>query len=254
MEIVRWMSLTFDEIRSPNRSLCLVSEGLKSMVALRKVLTAGSTEVTLLDADAARILIEGFVPPSTLVTSSVLDHIDAHMRHFIEASPLCFISSADADGVQEVSPRGDPQGSFKVLNERTLAIADRPGNNRIDTLKNMLVNPQLGLIFVIPGVEETLRISGLGCISVDLDLLSSMSVQNRAPRLAIIVEVRKAHLHCAKAFRRSRVWEKDSQVPRNMLPSFATMIADQVKLSEQKRLELEARIDRSNTENLWEQK
>jgi hypothetical protein len=102
MEIVRWMSLTFDEIRSPNSSLCLVSEGLKSMVALRKV-TAGSTEVTLLDADAARILIEGFVPPSALVTSSVLDHIDAHMRHFIEASPLCFISSADADGVQEVS-------------------------------------------------------------------------------------------------------------------------------------------------------
>ena len=224
------------------------------MVALRKALMAGSTEVTLLDADAARILIEGFVPPSTLVTSSVLDHIDAHMRHFIEASPLCFISSADADGVQEVSPRGDPQGSFKVLNERTLAIADRPGNNRIDTLTNMLVNPQLGLIFVIPGVEETLRISGFGCISVDPDLLTSMSVQNRAPRLAIIIDVRKAHLHCAKAFRRSRVWEQDSQVPRNALPSFATMIADQVKLSEQKRLELEARIDRSNTENLWEQK
>jgi hypothetical protein len=101
----------------------LVSEGLRWMVALRKALTAGSTEVTRLDADAARILIEGFVPPSALVTLSVLDHIDTHMRHFIETSPLCFISSADADGVQEVSPRGDPQGSFKVLNERTLAIA-----------------------------------------------------------------------------------------------------------------------------------
>jgi PPOX class probable FMN-dependent enzyme len=225
------------------------------MVALRKAVTApGSTGVTLLDAEAARTLIDGFVPPSAVVTSSVLDHIDTHMRHFIETSPLCFISSADANGVQEVSPRGDPKGSFKVLNERTLAIADRPGNNRIDTLKNMVVNPQLGFIFVIPGVEETLRISGFGCISVDPDLLDSMSVQNRAPRLAIIVEVRKAHLHCAKAFRRSRVWEEDSHVQRNTLPSFATMIADQARLSEQKRLEFEARINRSNTENLWEQK
>jgi predicted pyridoxine 5'-phosphate oxidase superfamily flavin-nucleotide-binding protein len=86
------------------------------MAALRKALPAGLTGVTLLDADAARILIEGFVPPSALVTSSVLDHIDTHMRHFIETSPLCFISSANTDRVQEISPRGDPQGSFKVLN------------------------------------------------------------------------------------------------------------------------------------------
>jgi uncharacterized protein len=86
------------------------------------------------------------------------------------------------------------------LNERTLANPDRPGNNRIDTLTNMLVNPQLGLIFVIPGVEETVRISGFGCISVDPDLLNSMSVQNRAARLAIIIDVRKSHLHCARHF------------------------------------------------------
>ena len=89
------------------------------MVALRKALMAGSTEVTLLDAEAARILIEKFVPPSALVTLSVLDHIDPHMRHFIEISPLCFISSADADGVQEISPRGDPQGSFKARGLRS---------------------------------------------------------------------------------------------------------------------------------------
>jgi PPOX class probable FMN-dependent enzyme len=223
-------------------------------MADRKAIAAGSAEVKLLDADAAKSLIEGFAPASDLVTSSVLDHINAHMQRFIETSPLCFISSAGPDGIQEVSPRGDPPGSFKVLNERTLAIPDRPGNNRIDTLSNMLVNPQLGLIFVIPGVEETVRISGMGRISVDPDLLGSLSVHNRAPRLAIVIEVTKAHLHCAKAFRRARVWEQDSQISRNVLPSFATMLADQVRLSEQQRLELETRIARANTENLWERK
>jgi PPOX class probable FMN-dependent enzyme len=221
------------------------------MVPRQKSLTAASTDVSLLSAEAAKALIDGFVAPSALVTSAVLDHIDSHMRHFVETAPLCFISSADADGVQEVSPRGDPQGSFKVLNERTLAIADRPGNNRIDTLRNLLVNPQLGVIFVIPGLNETLRISGLGRISVDSHLLSSMSVQNRAPRLAVIVEVRKAHLHCGKAFRRSRVWEQNSQGPPKTLPSFATMIGHQVNLSEQKRRELEARSESESIETLW---
>ena len=227
------------------------------MVALRKALMAGpATGMHVLMPTPPNINRRICPAVGRESTLSVLDHIDTHMRHFIETSPLCFISSADADGVQEVSPRGDPQGSFKVLNERTLAIADRPGNNRIDTLTNMLVNPQLGLIFVIPGVEETLRISGFGCISVDPDLLNSMSVQNRAPRLAIIIDVRKAHLHCAKAFRRSRVWEQNSQVPRNTetLPSFATMIQIRSSFQSKSGSKLEARIDRSNTENLWEQK
>lgn len=214
-----------------------------------------SSELALLENDAARELIEGFPPPSALVTGSVLDHFDAHMARFIDLSPLCFISSCDAVGVQEVSPRGDPPGSFRIIGERRLAIADRPGNNRIDTLKNLLVNPQLGLIFVIPGIDETLRVSGRGSISLDPDLLRSLSIGDRIPpRLAIIIDVEKAHLHCAKAFRRSRVWETSSHSARGALPSFTTMIADQVKMSADKRHEFEARVAKANVEGLWERK
>jgi uncharacterized protein len=212
-------------------------------------------DIAVLTREAAGKLIEGFRPPSALVTGSVLDHLDEHMRRFIALSPLCFVSSCDAAGVQEVSPRGDPPGSFKILSERRLAIADRPGNNRVDTLRNLLVNSQLGLIFIIPGVDETLRVSGRGQISVDGDLLKSMSIDGRMPpRLAIVVEVDRAHLHCAKAFRRSRAWAPDGHIARGDLPSFTTMIADQVKLSADKRAEFEARIATANTEGLWEGK
>ena len=225
------------------------------MSSIRGVARPDASEVAILTQEAARNLIESFRPPSALATGCVLDHIDEHMRRFIALAPLCFVSSCDAAGVQEVSPRGDPPGSFRILSKRRLAIADRPGNNRVDTLRNLLVNSQLGLIFVIPGVDETLRMSGRGHVSVDDGLLRSMSIDGRmSPRLAIVVDVDRAHLHCAKAFRRSRAWEPDSYASRDELPSFTTMIADQVKLSADKRAEFEARIATANVEGLWEGK
>lgn len=215
--------------------------------------TMEQNEVELLDEEAARRLIESFPPPSALVIGAVLDHVDEHLRYFLAQSPLCFISSCDENGVQEVSPRGDPPGSFRIINEKQLAIADRPGNNRIDTLKNLLVSPHVGLIFVIPGIEHTVRISGKARISVDSKLLASLSIsERRPPRLAIIVEVEKAHLHCAKAFRRSRLWEVESHAAPEAVPSFTKTIADQVKMAEEKRHEFGARIAKNNVEGLWE--
>lgn len=225
------------------------------MPSTRDVAPPDASEIAILTQEAVRKLIESFRPPSPLVTGCLLDHIDEHMRRFITLAPLCFVSSCDAAGVQEVSPRGDPPGSFRILSNKRLAIADRPGNNRVDTLRNLSVNSQLGLIFVIPGVDETLRLSGRGHVSIDDRLLRSMSIDGRmSPRLAIVVDVERAHLHCAKAFRRSRAWEPDSQVSRGQLPSFTTMIADQVKLSADKRAEFEARIATANVEGLWEGK
>ncbi|MCY1315261.1 pyridoxamine 5'-phosphate oxidase, FMN-binding family [compost metagenome] len=215
--------------------------------------TSDETAIELLDKDGARALVESFPPPSALVVGAVLDHLDDHFRSFIAQSPLCFVSSCDENGLQEVSPRGDPSGAFRVIDEKRLAIADRPGNNRVDTLKNLLVNPQIGLIFLVPGIEHTLRISGKARISVDKRLLALLSLSERlAPRLAIVVEVEKAHLHCAKAFRRSRIWEVESHAARESVPSFTKTIADQVKMAEERRSEFEARIARNNVEGLWE--
>lgn len=214
---------------------------------------ANSAAIQLLDMQDAGKLVESFPAPSPIVMGAVLDYIDDHFAKFISLSPLCFLSTCDENGVQEVSPRGDPAGSFKIIDEKKFAIADRPGNNRIDTLKNLLVNPQMGFIFVIPGIDHTLRISGRGRLSLDPALLESMTIADRmAPRVAIVVEVEKAHLHCAKAFRRSRIWEQESHVPSNAVPSFTKTIADQVKMAAEKQAEFEARIARNNVEGLWE--
>jgi PPOX class probable FMN-dependent enzyme len=206
----------------------------------------------LLDDAAAQALIDGFPKPSRVVVAMFLGYLDRHLRRYIELSPFCCISTADAQGNQDVSPRGDPPGSFKVLDDRTIAIPDRPGNNRIDSLRNLLVNPRIGLIFMLPGVDETVRISGRARLSTDHKLLESMAVQGKNPRLAIVVEVVVAHIHCAKAFRRSKLWDPASYGSRDRLPSLGQIIGEQINMTAAQTARLDELNDRATLEGLWE--
>jgi PPOX class probable FMN-dependent enzyme len=164
-------------------------------------LTPKAAAPAVLDAEAARALVASYAKPSPLAVAKDIGRIDAHLRRYIEASPFCCVATSDAEGNQDVTPRGDPPGSFKVFGEHVVAIPDRPGNNRLDTLKNLLVNPQIGLIFLLPGMDETVRVNGTARLSVDPDLLASMAVAGKAPTCAIVVTRR-----CRSAAATSRRW------------------------------------------------
>jgi PPOX class probable FMN-dependent enzyme len=205
----------------------------------------------VLGDEEARALVASYPEPGPVAVAKDIGRIDPHLRRYIELSPFCCVATADAEGRQDVTPRGDPPGSFKVFGEHTIAIPDRPGNNRLDTLKNLLVNPQIGLIFLLPGMDETVRVNGTARLSTDPELLQSMAVQGKAPKCAIVVQVREAYLHCAKAFRRSKLWDASTHIDRRSLPSLAGMIRDQVGLSEEATKEAEARIEKAYRESLW---
>jgi PPOX class probable FMN-dependent enzyme len=205
----------------------------------------------LLEAAAAAALVASYAPVSKTAAVKDIGRLDSHLRRFIALSPICLVATADAAGRQDVTPRGDPPGAFKVLDEHTLAIADRPGNNRLDTLRNLLENPEIALIFLIPGVTETARMAGTARLSVDPELLASMAVQGKPPKCAIVVSVRQAYLHCAKALLRARLWEGDYAQPKGTFPSIVRMIGDQVGLSEAEKKEREALTERAYKEGLW---
>ena len=151
-----------------------------------------------------------------------------------------------------MTPRGDPPGSFKVIDEHTIAIPDRPGNNRLDTLKNLLENPEIALIFLLPGTNETVRVAGTARLSVDPELLASMAVQGKEPKCAIVISVRQAYLHCAKALIRSKLWAPDYVQPKGTFPVISRMIGDQIGLSEEEKKIAEARTERAYRDGLWE--
>lgn len=155
------------------------------------------------------------------------DTLDPHAQAFIQRSPFICIGTQDIDGRADVSPRGDPVGFVKILDQRTLAIPDRPGNNRLDSLANIVANPSVGLLFMIPGYDDTLRVNGQATLVTDPDLLASMIVNDRMPKVAIVVRVSEVFLHCAKAFRRSRLWSPDSIQDRREMPSLIKIILDQ---------------------------
>jgi len=182
------------------------------------------SEHIIADEAALRALYE---PTHTLATLKELTLLDKHARAFIERSPFICLGTQDMDGKADVSPRGDPAGFVKVLDEKTLAIPDRPGNNRLDSLTNILANSSVGLLFLIPGYDETLRINGEASLVTDPALLESMVVNNKTPKLAIVVRVTEVFLHCAKALRRSKLWDPDQFQERKEMPSLSKIILDQ---------------------------
>jgi PPOX class probable FMN-dependent enzyme len=205
----------------------------------------------LLDAGGAAALVGSYAAVSKGAALKDIGRIDGHMGRFIALAPLCLVATADASGKQDVTPRGDPPGSFKVLDERTIALADRPGNNRLDTLKNLLENPEIALIFLIPGITDTVRVAGTARLSVDPELLASMAVQGKQPKCAIVISVRQAYLHCAKALLRSKLWQPDYVQPRDTFPSISRMVGDQIGLSEEDKKTGEARTERAYKDGLW---
>ena len=205
----------------------------------------------LLDAAQAAELVASYPAVSKLAAAKDIGRLDVHLGRYIAMSPICFVATADKTGKQDVTPRGDPPGAFKVLDEKTIAFADRPGNNRLDTLKNILENPEIALIFLLPGTNETVRVAGTARLSTDPDLLGAMAVQGKEPKCAIVVSVRQAYLHCAKALLRSKLWTGEYAQPKGTFPSIARMIGDQVGMTEEQKKLGEERVEKSYKETLW---
>jgi PPOX class probable FMN-dependent enzyme len=168
-------------------------------------------------------VLAGYRAPSQLVQDKEIDHVDVHCRQFIELSPFAVLSTADADGWPEVSPRGGDPGFVKVLDEHRLALPDRQGNNRVDSLRAML--------FFVPGIEETLKVFGtaelLPADALELDLTEF----GRPPRSVLLISVRRAYFQCAKAVMRSGLWDPARQVPRSAWPPFGEVLKDHCRLA-----------------------
>ncbi len=175
--------------------------------------------------DALRSL---YRDPSERAVRKQLDRLDAHCRRFVSLSPFLVIASTDADGRVDASPRGGAPGFVKVFDDRTVLIPDSPGNNRLDSLQNLISRPGVGLLFMVPGVDETLRINGRATLRTDGALIDLCANERRRPPLVIAVEVNEAYLHCAKALMRSKLWDAGARLDRGVLPSMGQMLKDQI--------------------------
>jgi len=156
----------------------------------------------------------------------VIDHIDEHCRAWIERSPFVVLSSGSASGAMDVSPKGDPAGFVRVLDPKTLAVPDRPGNRRGDTFRNVLENPHVGLMFIVPKRREVVRVSGTAQIVKDELLLRSMAVRDKVPAVALLIRVEEAMFHCGKSMIRSHMWEPELWGSVEGLPTYGRALVD----------------------------
>ncbi|HEY3711512.1 MAG TPA: pyridoxamine 5'-phosphate oxidase family protein [Amycolatopsis sp.] len=168
---------------------------------------------------------------SERTSKKILGHIDEHARTLIAHSPFCLLATSAPDGSCDVSPRGDPAGSVLVLDDKTLVLADRPGNKLVDSFRNILDNPHAGLLFIIPGMNETLRVNGRATIVSDAPFFDDLVVKGKRPQLAIVIEVRELYMHCAKAFLRSSLWRPETWPERSELPTLGCILRDQLNLA-----------------------
>jgi uncharacterized protein len=162
--------------------------------------------------------------PAPLVAAKIADRLNDLTRQFIERAPFLCVATAHPVGGLDVSPRGDPAGFVQILDERTLLIPDRPGNRIADTLTNLLVDPRIALLFLIPGVGDTFRVNGRAEIVEDPELLARSAVEGRAPRLGILVHIEEAFTQCPKALVRSELWNPERQIERSELPSMGAIM------------------------------
>ena len=187
-----------------------------------------------------------YAQPKERTLRKELDHLDAHCRRFISLSPFVVLATTNPDGTADATPRGGDPGFVVVENDRTLLLPDRPGNNRLDSLSNVVANPGVGLLFLIPGVDETLRVNGTAAIHDD-DELRARFTEGRPPATVIAITVREAYLHCAKALMRSRLWDPEAQIERSKLPTLGEMLHDQLKSNEEPEPQ-DAMLERYRTE------
>jgi uncharacterized protein len=166
--------------------------------------------------------------PSERPLKKQLNRLDRHCRAFIARSPFLVIASADASGRCDASPKGDAPGFVKVLDDETLLIPDRLGNNRVDTIGNLLARPGVGLIFFVPGLSETLRVNGRARVTAEPALLEPLAVNGKVPRSGILVSAEEVYFHCGKALIRSDLWNPEKQLQRSEFPSLGRILADQI--------------------------
>jgi len=172
-------------------------------------------------------LRECYPEPSERAVLKTQRALDVHMKRFVALSPFVCLGSSSEDGA-DVTPRGDQPGFVHVLDDATLLIPDWPGNNRLDTLMNIEANPQVGLLFLIPGFNESLRVNGTAEVSLDPSLIERWTVNGKHPRSVVRVTVREAFLHCGKAIIRSKLWDESSRVDRSALPPYGQMLKDEI--------------------------
>jgi uncharacterized protein len=173
-------------------------------------------------------LREVYGAPSERALKKQLSRFDKHCRAFIARSPFLVIASSDPSGRCDASPKGDAPGFVEVLDDETLLIPDRLGNNRVDTISNLLERPGVGLIFFVPGLNETLRVNGRARITTDAALLEPLAVNRKVPRSGILVSADEIYFHCGKALIRSDLWNPEKQLRRSEFPSLGHILADQI--------------------------
>ncbi len=191
-----------------------------------------------------------YQPAHDVALKKELASLDGHCRNFIARSPFVLIGSSDAAGNADVTPKGDRPGFVAILDDTTLAIPDRPGNNRLDTLENFIVNPAVGLLFLIPGMNETLRVNGTARITLDATLRERLAVEGRPPLSVIVVSIRSAYMHCAKAFMRSELWKPETWPDRATLPTLGAILRDQVAYAATAE-EGDRRLDEAYSQTMW---
>ncbi|MFA1550318.1 pyridoxamine 5'-phosphate oxidase family protein [Actinomadura chokoriensis] len=192
------------------------------------------------EADLREIVQE----PPQVIWDKDIGRIDEHARTLIAHSPLVLLATSTPEGTCDVSPRGDPAGSVLVLDDHRLAIADRPGNHRVDSFRNVLHNPHVGLLFLVPGMNETLRVNGRATLVSDAPFFDDLTVKGRRPRLALLVDVEELYMHCAKAFLRSSLWKPETWPDRKTLPTLGQIAKDHMGLHQLSAAEIDADLDR----------
>ncbi|GAA4541721.1 pyridoxamine 5'-phosphate oxidase family protein [Amycolatopsis samaneae] len=192
--------------------------------------TNATLDTTVIDSlDALRELLGEAKETSQ---RKIIDRIDEHARTLIAHSPFVLLATSAPDGSCDVSPRGDPAGSVLVLDEKTLVLADRPGNRLLDSFQNIIANPHAGLLFLIPGMNETLRVNGRATLVSDAPFFDDLVVQGKRPKLAVVIDVEQLYMHCAKAFLRSSLWKPETWPERSDLPTMGAVLRDHAKLDE----------------------
>ena len=190
-------------------------------------------------------------PPGGRSLDKEIDHLDAAARSFIAASPFVVVASSGPGGA-DASPKGGPPGFVQVLDDHRLAIPDLAGNNRLDSFANFVTNPAVGLLFLVPGLDETLRVNGRATLTEDPVVLDACVVDGKRPRLAVGVDVDACYLHCAKAFRRAGVWDPSSWLPEDQRPDAACVLRDHAGMVDVEPSLIRAALEESYATTMWE--
>ncbi len=189
--------------------------------------------------------------PHPMVADKGVPHLTPSIRRYIELSPFACLSTQDGKGRTDISPRGDAPGFVKVADEHTLLLPDRPGNNRLDSIRNIMACPDVSLLFMIPGVLDTVRVNGRAAISVDPALLAEFPVGGKLPRSVICIEIKEALAHCAKAYRRSKLWEHDYRPEKGSVPTLREMMTDLMEIDKPMEELIDAAIEDDYRNNMY---